>query len=168
MDRRDRVSHADALSTHQSSKKKTKQSKQRSKPYDRKKDPNAKYVSYALGPISTRPPVLPYSELTEELRNRKTMRDCFEIARKRFYPQIQPRDDYDLLLLGGKRFNEPDETFYTWADEKLGFELRGGYSKAEIANGTAKKKYLESAKSLLDGPPISAGVRITACHEARC
>ena len=113
-----------------------------------------------MGPISTRPPVLPYSELTEELRNRKTLRDCLEISRKRFYPQIQPRDDYDLFLLSGKRFNEPDETFYAWADEKLKLELSIGFSKEEVANGTAKKKCLEGTRLLLDGPPISAGVRI--------
>ena len=65
------------------------------------------------------------------------------------------------MALAQGLFNEPDEEFYEWADKKLRIEIGyAGYRKEEIEDGSARRKYVELGRCIMDGPPMVAGVRV--------
>ncbi|THH28046.1 hypothetical protein EUX98_g6140 [Antrodiella citrinella] len=138
-----------------------KSSKPRRKPYSRgSTDP--RYVRSAFGLISTRQPAVPFSAIHEDSLNRKTYRDCLLLSCKRYYPNIVPRHDFDILYLSSGAFNEDDSKFYAFSDKH--FESEALFFSAtctaqERENGVVNEKLWKSLAETMDGPPSVAGIK---------
>ncbi|EIW63142.1 uncharacterized protein TRAVEDRAFT_161254 [Trametes versicolor FP-101664 SS1] len=84
------------------------------------------------------PPSKPASPESPPLSNGlDTAREMYMEFFEKTYPNIQPRDDYDLITLGSTRRKGTAAEIYAWADDQMRIDIRIlGSREAVLANST--------------------------------
>ena len=90
-----------------------------------------------------------------------TLRECYLQTCGRFYPTIQPRHDWDIVILGCRSFK--DGSFYAYSDRYLESSYYTRFTEEQVENGSARAQLMQEATELLDKEEVSTGVCISLC-----
>lgn len=135
---------------------------QRKQPYSKPKDIGTS-SRCTKGAVHTQPSSMASSSTSNasnaststslSLKSSRVARGLYIEFMQEAYPDITPRDDHDLLLLGSTRREGTTAEILAWVDKKM---------ENHINIFGSRKAVMDNAKELLDGIVGMTGVRHTA------
>jgi len=86
-----------------------------------------------------------------------TLREHYVRTWQRFYPHIQPRHDWDIVVLGSGLFKDGD--FYAHSDSFFQCHF-SRFTPEQVKDGSARIRLIRQATELLDKQDTPTGVRV--------